>query len=221
MPNQPKFKRYVWELPVRWCHWTTVLSIIVLSVTGFFIGTPFSFGSSASDFTIGWIRFIHFVAAYAFTVSLVSRILWSLVGNEYSGWKAFFPLLTAKGREKMAKMLRYYLFLDREVPETIGHNPLATTAYVALFCLYIGMILTGFTMYAQHAPGGFMNRSLGFMYAIFSNQGLRLMHHLGMWFIAGFVVNHIYSAWLMDIKEHGSEISSMFSGYRFTVKKED
>ena len=35
-----------------------------------------------------------------------------------------------------------------------------------------------------------------------------------------FIVNHIYSAWLMDIKEHGSEISSMFSGYKFTVHKE-
>ena len=221
MPNQPKFKRYVWELPVRWCHWTTVLSIAVLSVTGFFIGTPFSFGSSTSDFTIGWIRFFHFVAAYAFTISLASRILWSLIGNQYSGWKAFFPFFTVKGRDKMVKMLRYYLFLDRDVPETIGHNPLATTAYVSLFCLYILMILTGFAIYSQHAPGGLMHRSLGFMSVVFSNQGLRLVHHLGMWFIAGFVINHIYSAWLMDIKEHGSEISSMFSGYRFTVKKED
>ena len=57
MPNQAKFKRYIWELPVRWNHWTNVLCIVVLSVTGFFIGTPVSFGQSASDFTMGWIRF--------------------------------------------------------------------------------------------------------------------------------------------------------------------
>jgi len=37
----------------------------------------------------------------------------------------------------------------------------------------------------------------------------------------GFVINHFYSVWLMDIKEQGSEVSSMFSGFRFTVKKED
>lgn len=221
MPHQAKFPRYVWELPVRWCHWTNVLSIAVLAVTGFFIGTPFSFGSSASDFTMGWIRFFHFVAGYALTVSLVSRIIWSIIGNEYSSWKAFFPMLTAQGREKMVKMFRYYLFLDRKVPETIGHNPLATTAYFALFCLYIVMILTGFALYAQHAPAGLMHRSLGFMYAMFSNQGMRLTHHLSMWFIVGFVINHLYSAWLMDIKEHGGEISSMFSGYKFTVKKKD
>ena len=221
MPNQPKFKRYVWQLPVRWSHWSNALAIVILSVTGFFIGTPFSFGASPSDFTMGWIRFFHFVAAYAFTVSLASRVAWSFTGNEFSGWRAFLPFFSVKGRQKMVKMLRYYLFLDKEVPETIGHNPLATTAYLALFGLFLVMILTGFSLYAAHAPGGVMNRSLGFMYSSFSLQGMRLTHHLCMWFIFGFAINHIYSAWLMDIKEHGGEISSMFSGYKFTVKKEE
>jgi Ni/Fe-hydrogenase 1 B-type cytochrome subunit len=221
MSDQAKFKRYVWELPVRWSHWTNMLSIVVLAVTGFFIGNPFSFGDSTSGFTMGWIRFFHFVAGYTLTVSLASRVIWSVIGNEFSSWQAFFPFVTAKGRQKMVKMLRYYLFLDREVPETIGHNPLATTAYFTLFCLYLVIILTGFAMYAQHAPGGVMYRSLSFMYAMFSNQGMRLTHHMSMWFVFGFVINHIYSAWLMDIKEHGGEISSIFSGYKFTVKKEE
>ena len=219
MPHQPKFKRYIWELPVRWCHWVNVASIVTLAVTGFFIGTPFSFGSSTSDFTMGWIRFVHFTAAYAFAVSLASRVLWSLVGNKYAGWKEFFPFATDKGREKMIKMLRYYMFIDREVPESIGHNAVATSAYLALFFLYILMITTGFALYAEHAPNGMMHKSLGFMYSLFSNQGMRLAHHFSMWFIFGFIINHVYSAWLMDIKEHGSEISSMFSGYKFTVKK--
>ncbi|HIJ82186.1 MAG TPA: Ni/Fe-hydrogenase, b-type cytochrome subunit [Desulfuromonadales bacterium] len=221
MPHQPKFKRYIWELPVRWCHWVNVASIVTLAVTGFFIGTPFSFGSSTSDFTMGWIRFVHFTAAYAFAVSLASRVLWSLVGNKYAGWKEFFPFATDKGREKMIKMLRYYMFIDREVPESIGHNAVATSAYLALFFLYILMITTGFALYAEHAPNGMMHKSLGFMYSLFSNQGMRLAHHFSMYLIFGFIINHIYSAWLMDIKEHGSEISSMFSGYKFTVKKED
>ena len=219
--NTSKYKRYIWELPVRWCHWVNVMCIVILSVTGFFIGTPVSFGQSASDFTMGWIRFFHFSAAYLFTISIITRVIWSFIGNKYSGWREFFPLSTANGQKKTVKMLRYYFFLDKEVPETIGHNPLATSAYVVLFALYSLMILTGFALYAEHAPNGQMHRVLGFMYALFSNQGMRLAHHLSMWFIVGFVINHIYSAWLMDIKEHGSEISSMFSGYKFTVKKED
>lgn len=219
MPNQPKFKRYIWELPVRWCHWVNVLSIVLLAITGLFIGAPFSVGSSPSAYTMGWIRFVHFTAAYAFTISLITRVLWSFVGNKYAGWKEFFPCATAAGREKMIKMLRYYMFIDKEVPETVGHNPLATTAYTTLFILYVLMILTGFSLYANYAPNGAMHKYLSFMYSLFSNQGLRLVHHFSMYLIFGFIINHIYSAWLMDIKEHGSEISSMFSGYKFTVKK--
>lgn len=219
MPLQARYKRYVWELPVRINHWTNVLCIVVLAVTGFFIGTPYSFGQSTSDFTMGWIRFIHFTAAYLFAVSVACRVIWAFIGNEYSGWRAFLPMITAEGRQKTVKMLRYYMFLDRNVPETIGHNPLATSAYIMLFAVYTLMIFTGFAMYAEHAPGSPMHRLLGFMYALFSNQGIRLAHHFSMWLIFGFIINHIYSAWLFDIKEHGGEISSMFSGYKFTVKK--
>jgi Ni/Fe-hydrogenase 1 B-type cytochrome subunit len=221
MSEQCKFKRYIWELPVRWCHWLIATSIVTLSVTGVFIGNPVSIGGSASDFGMGWIRFVHFVAGYLFATSLLTRVLWSLVGNEYSGWRAFFPLATAKGRKKTIKMLRYYLLIDKEVPETIGHNPLAATAYTLVFCVYIILILTGFAMFSFYNPGGLMHKSLGFMYHLFSTQDIRLIHHMGMWFIWAFVVNHFYSAWLMDIKEQGSEISSMFSGFRFTVHKED
>jgi len=219
MPKQPKYKHYIWELPVRISHWINAFSIVILGVTGFFIGSPYNFGASASDFSMGWLRFIHFVAAYLFTVSVVSRVIWSLIGNNYASWREFFPFATATGRKKMVKMLRYYIFLDRKVPETFGHNPMATTAYVVLFGLYIMMILTGFALYAQYEPGGWMHRSLGFMYALFSSQGMRLTHHLGLWLIGGFIINHVYSAVLMDIKEHDGEISSIFSGYKYRIKK--
>src|SRR6185369_15162677 len=182
MSEQCKFKCYTWELPVRWCHWINAMCIVILSVTGLFIGNPYSIGRSASDFSMGWIRFIHFTAAYLFTVSVAARIVWSIIGNEYAGWRAFFPIFYAKGRKKLVKMLRYYLLLDHQVPETIGHNPLATSVYTTLFCLYIAMILTGFSLYALHAPDGMMYKSLGFMYHLFSNQGMRLFHHIGMWF---------------------------------------
>lgn len=219
MPNTPKYKHYIWELPVRICHWINVFSIVILAVTGFFISSPYNVGSSASSFSMGWIRFVHFVAAYVFVVSVVSRVIWSLIGNNYASWREFFPFLTVAGREKMIKMLRYYMFLDKKVPETFGHNPMATTAYIILFGLYMLMILTGFALYAQHAPGGVMHKSLGFMYMIFSSQGMRLAHHLGLWFVAGFIINHVYSAVLMDIKEHDGEISSIFSGFKYRIKK--
>jgi len=72
-------------------------------------------------------------------------------------------------------------------------------------------------MYAEHAPGGTMHSLLRPVYAIMTTQTMHLYHHLVMYLIIGFVINHVYSAWLMDIKEKGGEISSMFSGYKFTT----
>lgn len=221
MSSQCKFKRYIWELPVRWCHWINVLSIVTLAVTGLFISYSPSIGRSPADFTMGWMRFFHFTAAYVFTISVASRILWSFVGNRYSGWREFFPMFSRRGRKNTLRMFRYYFFIDKDVPETIGHNPLAATAYSLLFCFYLVMIITGFAMYVEHAPGSPLHRIFGILYNTVGNQGLRLTHHLSMWFMFGFVINHLYSAWLMDVKEHGAEVSSIFSGYRFTVHRED
>ena len=41
-----------------------------------------------------------------------------------------------------------------------------------------------------------------------------------MWLLIGFVINHIYSAWLMDVKERNGTISGIFSGYRFIEPKD-
>ena len=101
MSESCKFKRYIWELPVRWCHWINMVSIVTLAVTGFFIGSPYSIGSSASAYGMGWIRFVHFTAAYAFSVSVLARIYWMFRGNRYARWPEFFPILTAKGRQRM------------------------------------------------------------------------------------------------------------------------
>jgi len=216
-----KLKRYIWELPVRWCHWVNVLCLVILAITGAFIAHPYSIGQDASQFVMGWFRFVHFLVAYIFTISVVVRIVWSFAGNRYAGWREFFPMATEDGRKKMREMFRYYLFMTHKVPETVGHNPLAATAYFAVYCIYVAMIATGFAMYAQYAPGGMMHRSFGFVYALFSIPALHLIHHGLPWLLLGFVINHIYSAWLMDIKEHGAEISSIFSGYKFTLKHDD
>lgn len=220
MEKESKYKQYIWQLPVRWCHWVNVLSIVVLAVTGILIGNPVFVASSTDSYMMGWIRFFHFVFAYAFAVSVIARMIWSIRGNCFAGWREYFPFVSRQGRENMVKMLKYYTFQTHEVPEVVGHNPLAATAYFVLFLLYWFMILTGFAMYAEYAPGGLMHSLLKPVYMLMTTQQMHLYHHLAMWLIFGFVINHIYSAWLMDIKERGGEISSMFCGFKFTIEKD-
>ena len=59
-----------------------------------------------------------------------------------------------------------------------------------------------------------MHKVFGWVTHIFSNQSLRLIHHSFMWLLIGFVIQHVYTCWLMDIKERGGIISSMVSGYK-------
>lgn len=206
--------KYVWEIPVRVTHWLNVVAMTTLCITGIFIGHPLSIGESASAYTMGWIRFVHFTAAYVFAIGLTVRVYWSFAGNKYSNWKTFFPYFDKQEREKMLATVRYYIFLDRRLPHMVGHNNVAAVSYTVVFLLYLGMIVTGFTLYSEHAPGGMMHKLLGWITTIFSNQTLRLIHHSFMWLLIGFIINHVYSCWLMDIKERGGIISSMFSGYK-------
>ena len=63
---------YVYEAPVRLWHWINALSITVLAITGYFIGSPLPTqpGEASAHFLMGYIRFAHFAAGYALAVGL-------------------------------------------------------------------------------------------------------------------------------------------------------
>jgi Ni/Fe-hydrogenase 1 B-type cytochrome subunit len=212
--------RYVWEWPVRITHWVNVLCMIMLSITGIYIGSPFMTASEPSQYIMGWMRFLHFVFAYLFTVSVLSRILWMFIGNHHASWKAFLPWLTADGRRNFIKMFRYYTFTGRQISYEVGHNPVAAMAYFGIFMLFLFQIASGFALYGQHAPDGLWWKLFGWLTVLVGNQWLRLMHHGVMWLLIGFIINHVYSAWLMDVKERNGTISGIFSGYRFIEPKD-
>lgn len=213
-------EQYVWEVPVRATHWVNMLAIIVLSVTGIYIGSPKTLGLDPADYVMGWVRVVHFTAGYTFAVSVTSRIWWAFVGNRHARWREFVPFVYPEGRRNMGRMFLYYTFLSRKVPHPMGHNALAGATYLLVFLLYLAMVATGFALYAEHAPGGVMHTLLTPLYALFSNQGMRLTHHMVMWLLIGFAIHHIYSAWLMDVKERGGVMSSIFGGYK-PVKREE
>jgi len=211
--------RYVWEWPVRITHWVNVLSVITLSLTGVFIGNPFIAGGEGS-FVMGWVRFIHYVAAYAFTASVLARIYWMFAGNHHASWRAFLPWMSESGRRNFIKMFRYYTFTGKQISYEVGHNPVAAMAYAGIFCLFLVQIFSGFALYAQYRPDGLLATIFMPLANVFGNQGLRLTHHMVMWLLLGFVINHVYSAWLMDVKERNGTISGIFSGYRFIEPKD-
>jgi Ni/Fe-hydrogenase 1 B-type cytochrome subunit len=209
---------YVWDRIVRATHWAVALSIVVLAATGLFIGTPFfgETGRAGDHFAMGWAKVIHFYAAIAFSLSVLSRLLWMVIGPRRSSWRNFVPVCRRRWRD-LRETLLFYLLIRRTPPPTIGHNPLAGLSYVAVFGMYLVMILTGLGLYAVSSHS-YMHH-FAFLVPLFHGvQWTRWLHHVTMWGILMFAVAHMFFAMLTSRNEKNGELDSIFSGYKFLPK---
>lgn len=211
---------YVYETPVRLWHWINAAAILVLCVTGYFIGAPLpsvSHAEAYDQFIFGYIRFAHFAAGMILTVGFFGRIYWAFVGNHHARQLFYVPIFSLRFWREVLFEIRWYLFLEREPKKYLGHNPLAQLAMFTFMTLGLAfMIITGFALYAEGAGKDSL------FYAVFgwaqdlvqNTQRLHTLHHLGMWAIVVFIIIHIYVAVREDIMSRQSIVSTMISGTR-------
>jgi len=220
MKGQQMHSVYVWELPVRLTHWINFLSILTLSVTGFYIGHPFIHALSTDQYVMGWMRFVHFTSAYVFLMSIIIRLYWGLVGNKYCALKTFNPF-RRKFWEYLTDAVKFYLFIGKKPPHAVGHPALASLTYLLLLLLFIFEIISGFALHSlSHEAGGIWTFMGGWLTTVMNLQLIRLFHHLVMYVILAFVIVHVYISWFIGSLEGSGLMSSMFSGYKFLPSKE-
>ena len=84
---------YVYHAGIRIWHWVTMLAIIALAVTGYFIGSPLpSIGGEAYNaYLFGWIRFTHFAAGMILGVAFVLRLYACVVGGHHARQIFYIP----------------------------------------------------------------------------------------------------------------------------------
>jgi Ni/Fe-hydrogenase 1 B-type cytochrome subunit len=209
---------YVYEAPVRLWHWINVLAVVVLALTGYFIGKPPpSVPGEASDhFLFGYIRFAHFAAGYVLAIGLLGRIYWAFVGNHHARELVTVPLLKRAYWREVGAMFAWYMFLRRRPNQYVGHNPMARLAMFGYFLLMIFMVCTGFALYGEGAGvGSWQDRLFGWVIPLIgSSMQVHSLHRLGMWLTLIFVMLHVYAAIREDIMGRQSIVSTMISGYR-------
>jgi len=215
-----RIRVYAWEFPVRFTHWMNALCIVVFSITGFYIGTPFMHAVSSDQYIMGWMRFLHFVAGYAFLLCMIIRIYWMFAGNKYASWRVFIPL-TSRQREDMLAGLKFYLFMKKDPPYAVGHSAMASISYLFVFLLFLFEIASGFALYSQSHSGSVILWLLGgWMFILMEAQTLRLLHHLVMYVLLAFTLIHVYIGWYLDSAEKNGVMGSIFGGYKFVTGKE-
>ncbi len=211
---------YVYEAPLRLWHWINALCIVVLGVTGYFIGKPLpSMPGEASDsFLMGYIRFFHFSAAYIFAVGFLGRIYWAFVGNHHAKQLFKVPVTDMKWWGEVIYELKWYLFLVKEPKKYVGHNPLAQLMMFLFFTVgAVYMICTGFALYSEGAgKGSWQDLLFGWVISAVGGNSILVhsWHRMGLWVTLIFVMLHVYAAIREDIMSRQSLISTMISGWR-------
>lgn len=204
---------YVWQLPVRMSHWLNIVSITSLIITGYYISNPFMHATTEDASITALMRFIHFISAYVLVGSFILRMYWLFAGNKFARIKEFFPFGSEKRKEAL-DFIKFYCFLKKDVHHPIGHNAVAAFTYGSIYLSLLFAILTGFGLYSQSMSGFLANLLGGWIFLIFSDGTVRLIHHFIMWLLMAFLVVHVYIVWVNDNIEGNGLISSIFTGYK-------
>ncbi|NOT09953.1 MAG: Ni/Fe-hydrogenase, b-type cytochrome subunit [Gemmatimonadales bacterium] len=209
---------YLWEWPIRIMHWLAVAGILTLVVTGLYIGRPYFMtgGEASSHFLMGRVRFAHFTAAAVLVMTGIVRGYWLFMGNRYERLRALFPL-RRRDWVNLVRMVKFYLMIRPErAPHYLGHNPLQQLSYTALYAITGVMVLSGFALYGQSDPGGFIYSATNWIGPLLGGMpNVRFVHHALTWAFLIFVPIHVYLAIRADHLERTGVISSIVSGGRF------
>jgi Ni/Fe-hydrogenase 1 B-type cytochrome subunit len=205
---------YVWEWPVRIFHWIMVLSLVVLTVTGFYMHRPFIVATSSRAWVMGTMRFVHEIFGFILISVLLLRIYWFFAGNEWASWRAWVPL--TKGQwASIRSMLLYYSYQRSEPEPEIGHNSLATSTYMVIVFLLALECLTGLVLFGAVSQSHFLRVTVGWIPHIVDIQYIRTIHYFIMFCFMAFVIHHVYSAVLVSMEQKNGLMESIFSGWKF------
>ena len=205
---------YVWQWPVRIFHWMMVLSLVVLTVTGFYMHRPFLVETSPRAWAMGTMRFVHEIFGFVLIAALLGRIYWFFAGNEWARWRAWVPLKKEQW-QSMKSMALYYAYQRREPYPEIGHNSLAAACYLAIVGLLLVECLTGLVLFSVVSGSHFLRPIVGWIPQIIDIQYIRLIHYFVMFCFMAFMIHHVYSAILVSMEQKNGLMESIFSGWKF------
>lgn len=179
---------------LRLLHWSNMISITLLCLTGFYIHAPQTFRLFSN---MNNPRMLHFAMAYLLTIGLVMRIYFAIATKDYKNI-VYQPI---KDTMKLPSMLLYYTFFKKSHPYYGKYNPGQKAMYTGWVFMALLQIITGFVLYMPNtfaAVGGFM----GGLVAV------RLIHYIVTWLFVLSVMAHVY----LDMSEGIPVLMSMFTG---------
>ncbi|MHB8762249.1 MAG: Ni/Fe-hydrogenase, b-type cytochrome subunit [Coriobacteriia bacterium] len=169
-------------------HWFHLVSIIVLTYTGFYIHRPFGPGS------MDLMRTLHFVFMFVLIFSAIVRVYWAFMGRgsaaqgsrrKIPDYRHFGPQRENKGQAW--ETAKYYLFLRKTHPLGAKYNALQKATYLFWLVLIVLQAVTGFAIWTNTAEV-----LLPLTYAVGGLDVMRMIHYLIMWVFIITTAVHVY-----------------------------
>lgn len=190
--------------PAILMHWLHLISIVVLTWTGFYIHRPFYTASMSVH------RTLHFVFMFVFILTAIVRLWWGVLGagsaapgerRRRRDISFFFP--ERENRGMLWQTAKYYTFIRRTHPRTAKYNPLQKLTYASWLLLVVLQAVTGFAIWTNTAEFFLpLTNLLGGL------QAMRAIHYLIMWLFIITTMIHIY----LSVVEAPWQLPLMFAG---------
>jgi cytochrome b len=173
--NRNLNKVRVWDLPTRLFHWTLVLVVIGLAVSGVIGGEA-----------MVW----HFRLGYAAAALLLFRIIWGLVGGRWSRFGAFIYA---------PQSLLNYLKGHGKPEHSVGHSPVGAGSVFAMLALLLAQVGTGLISDDEIAASGPLTR-----FVSNSTVSLASHYHadIGKWLLLALVLLHVAAIVFYQWRKH-------------------
>jgi cytochrome b len=173
--NKNLNKVRVWDLPTRLFHWTLVLVVIGLAVSGVIGGEA-----------MVW----HFRLGYAAAALLLFRIIWGLVGGRWSRFGAFIYA---------PQSLLNYLKGHGKPEHSVGHSPVGAGSVFAMLALLLAQVGTGLISDDEIAASGPLTR-----FVSNSTVSLASHYHadIGKWLLLALVLLHVAAIVFYQWRKH-------------------
>jgi cytochrome b len=175
----------VWDLPTRIFHWSLMLCVLGLVITG-------QLGGAALD----W----HFRLGYAVLTLLLFRLLWGFVGGHWSRFTSF--------THSPAALLRY-LRGQGEPALSVGHSPLGMLSVFAMLFFLLLQVGSGLISDDEIASSGPLAR---FAAAALVSQATSYHKEIGKLILIALVLLHVAAVLFYLWRKHINLIRPMLHG---------
>lgn len=210
----------VWDVPTRILHWS--LAFLILGLIGTMVAKE-SLEDSASENFLHNLEELHAVFGHFLAIVFILRIIWGFFGNEFIRWKDFNPFTREKLNIAKANLKWYASFFQGEKPPvTLGHNPLASIFYVALFLVLISQIITGMLLSGielDMGPATLVTDNFSPYEKENMEEFLEEIHEFGFAFINFFIVAHLIGIVAHTLFDKVKIATSMITGKK-QIEKE-